>query len=112
MATVVAELHAAFEHYHWTGFYRTVRPGHLQVGPYQDEHGCIDLSFARGSAARPPGSCQHNLKMGCAVLVEIESEGISKQQIRNPGHVDTYIQSVEQRITPANGERGEDWASE
>jgi len=48
MATVVAELHAAFEHYHWTGFYRKVRPGHLQVGPYQGGHGCIDISFDRG----------------------------------------------------------------
>ena len=25
MATVVCELHNSFEHFHWTGFYRTVR---------------------------------------------------------------------------------------
>ena len=27
MATVVCELHNAFDHYHWTGFYRTTEPG-------------------------------------------------------------------------------------
>ncbi len=48
MATVVCELHHAFEHFHWTGFYRTVRPGHLQVGPYQGGHGCLDIPFERG----------------------------------------------------------------
>jgi len=48
MATVVCELHHAFEHYHWTGFYRTVRPDHLQVGPYQGGHGCLDIPFSRG----------------------------------------------------------------
>lgn len=48
MATVVGELHNAFDHYHWTGFYRRVRPAHLQVGPYQGGHGCIDISFDRG----------------------------------------------------------------
>ncbi len=48
MATVVCELHHEFEHFHWTGFYRTVRPAHLQVGPYQGGHGCIDIPFDRG----------------------------------------------------------------
>ena len=35
MATVVCELHHTFDHFHWTGFYRTVRPNHLKIGPYQ-----------------------------------------------------------------------------
>ena len=48
MATVACELHHAFDHFNWTGFYRTVRPGHLQVGPYQGGHGCIDIPFSRG----------------------------------------------------------------
>lgn len=48
MATVVCELHHAFDHYHWTGFYRTVRTEHLQVGPYQGGHGCLDIPFSRG----------------------------------------------------------------
>jgi len=48
MATVSAELHHAFAHFDWTGFYRMVRPGHLQVGPYQGGHGCIDIPVERG----------------------------------------------------------------
>ena len=48
MSTVACELHHAFDHFNWTGFYRTVRRGHLQVGPYQGGHGCIDISFGRG----------------------------------------------------------------
>lgn len=48
MATVVSELHNAFDHFHWTGFYRTVRPGHLKIGPYQGGHGCLDIPFDRG----------------------------------------------------------------
>lgn len=48
MATVVCELHHAFEAFHWTGFYRTIRENHLQVGPYQGGHGCIDIPFNRG----------------------------------------------------------------
>lgn len=48
LSTVCCELHNAFEHFHWTGFYRVVRPGHLQVGPYQGGHGCVDIAFGRG----------------------------------------------------------------
>ena len=48
MATVVCELHHAFDHFHWTGFYRTVAHKHLQVGPYQGGHGCLDIPFSRG----------------------------------------------------------------
>ena len=48
MATVVGELHNGFDHFHWTGFYRTVRPDHLEIGPYQGGHGCLDIAFGRG----------------------------------------------------------------
>ena len=48
MSTVACELHQGFDHFHWTGFYRTVRPGHLKVGPYQGGHGCLDIPFERG----------------------------------------------------------------
>ena len=48
MATVVCELHHAFEYYHWTGFYRQVEPGLLKVGPYQGGHGCLVIPFERG----------------------------------------------------------------
>lgn len=48
MASIVCELHHAFELYNWTGFYRVVRDQHLQIGPYQGGHGCVDIPFSRG----------------------------------------------------------------
>lgn len=48
MATVVCELSHAFEHFHWTGFYRAVSDRLLVVGPYQGTHGCLRIDFARG----------------------------------------------------------------
>lgn len=48
LATVAAELHHAFPHFHWVGFYRVTLPGLLKVGPYQGGHGCLTISFERG----------------------------------------------------------------
>lgn len=48
MATVVSELHNAFDDYDWTGFYRVVAPRMLAVGPYQGGHGCLRIPFERG----------------------------------------------------------------
>jgi GAF domain-containing protein len=48
MATVACELHHAFEHYDWTGFYRAVGDRELRIGPYQGTHGCLRIDFARG----------------------------------------------------------------
>ena len=48
MATVVGELHHAFDYYHWTGFYRAVSDALLVVGPYQGGHGCLRIDFVRG----------------------------------------------------------------
>lgn len=48
MATVVCELHHAFEAFHWTGFYRVTEPGLLRIGPYQGGHGCLEIAFDRG----------------------------------------------------------------
>jgi GAF domain-containing protein len=52
-ATAVAELHHAFDHYHWTGVYRVDREGgprggELVIGPYQGGHGCLRIPFERG----------------------------------------------------------------
>ena len=41
MSTVVCELHNSFDHFHWTGFYRTVQANLLKIGPYQGGHGCL-----------------------------------------------------------------------
>ncbi len=48
MATVSCELHHAFAYFHWTGFYRTIAPRLLAVGPYQGGHGCLRIPFERG----------------------------------------------------------------
>ena len=52
LATVAAELHYAFRHFHWVGFYRVVMPGLLKVGPYQCRHGCLSIPFERGVCGR------------------------------------------------------------
>ena len=52
LATVVAELRQAFDHFHWVGFYRVVSPGLLKVGPYQGGHGCLTIPFERGVCGR------------------------------------------------------------
>jgi GAF domain-containing protein len=48
LATIACELHHAFDHFDWTGFYRVVRPELLVVGPYQGGHGCLRIPFSRG----------------------------------------------------------------
>lgn len=48
MATVACELHHAFDHFDWTGFYRRSGPRKLSVGPYQGGHGCLHIDFDRG----------------------------------------------------------------
>ena len=48
MATVACELHHAFDHLSWTGFYRVSAPGRLTVGPYQGTHGCLHIRFDQG----------------------------------------------------------------
>lgn len=60
MATVACELHNAFDHYHWTGFYRTTSPGMLKIGPYQGGHGCLYIPFDKGicGAAARTGETQ------------------------------------------------------
>ena len=60
MATVVCEMHNAFDHYHWTGFCRTTSPGLLKIGPYQGGHGCLHIPFDKGicGAAARTGETQ------------------------------------------------------
>jgi GAF domain-containing protein len=48
MATTACELHHAFDHYDWTGFYRAVADDLLVIGPYQGTHGCLRIDFERG----------------------------------------------------------------
>lgn len=48
MATVACELHHAFEHFDWTGFYRVVGDDGLVIGPYQGGHGCLRIRWGHG----------------------------------------------------------------
>jgi L-methionine (R)-S-oxide reductase len=48
LTTIACELHAAFDHFDWTGFYRVTGPELLVVGPYQGSHGCLRIPFSRG----------------------------------------------------------------
>ncbi|HYD18474.1 MAG TPA: GAF domain-containing protein [Patescibacteria group bacterium] len=47
MANVAAMLKAAFD-FHWVGFYRTVEPGLLRLGPFQGPLACVDIPFTKG----------------------------------------------------------------
>ncbi len=60
MATTVCELHHAFDHYHWTGFYRNV-DGELVIGPYQGGHGCLRIAFGRGVCGTAAATLQTQL---------------------------------------------------
>ncbi len=48
LATIVCELHTAFDAFDWTGFYRVTHPKLLVIGPYQGGHGCLRIPFDRG----------------------------------------------------------------
>lgn len=54
MATIAALVHHSLG-FLWTGFYRVVAPGKLQVGPYQGSLGCIDIEFGRGVCGTAAG---------------------------------------------------------
>ena len=47
MATVTCELNAAFDYFHWTGFYRRIGD-ELVIGPYQGGHGCLRIAMGKG----------------------------------------------------------------
>ena len=48
MATVASELYHDVKGFDWVGFYRVVSPDVLKIGPYQGQHGCLVIPFARG----------------------------------------------------------------
>jgi L-methionine (R)-S-oxide reductase len=51
-ATAACEIHHAFSHHHWTGFYRHVEADMLVIGPYQGTHGCLRIPFGEGVCGR------------------------------------------------------------
>jgi GAF domain-containing protein len=47
MATIASVLHNGFG-FLWTGFYRSVTPSLLRVGPYQGTVGCLEIRVGKG----------------------------------------------------------------
>ncbi len=47
LANVAAILKQAFD-FHWVGFYRTVSPGKLVLGPFQGPLACVTIPFGKG----------------------------------------------------------------
>lgn len=59
MSMISCEVYNAFAHFNWVGFYRVVDDGTLKVGPYQGEHGCLEIPFDRGVC----GKCAREQKV-------------------------------------------------
>ena len=92
MATVVCELHHAFDYFHWTGFYRTIRPDWLQVGPYQGGHGCIDIPFSNGI---------------CGAAARTQKTQLVNDVTRFSGHIDCSPNTQSEIVVPIVTSSGE-----
>lgn len=92
MSTVACELHNAFDYFDWTGFYRTVRSSHLQVGPYQGGHGCIDIPFANGV---------------CGAAATTKTTKLVRDVSTFPGHIDCSATTRSEIVVPILSASGE-----
>ncbi|MEE2780159.1 MAG: GAF domain-containing protein [Myxococcota bacterium] len=92
MATVACELHHAFDAFHWTGFYRVVSPGLLRVGPYQGDHGCLEISFDRGV---------------CGAAARTRETQVVDDVTTFPGHIACSATTRSEIVVPICGEGGE-----
>jgi L-methionine (R)-S-oxide reductase len=84
MATMSALVHHAFGHL-WTGFYRTVAPGLLRVGPYQGTVGCLEIAFGRGVCGTAAAERR------TIVVADVE---------RFPGHITCDARSKSEIVVP------------
>lgn len=84
MATIAALIHHSLG-FLWTGFYRVVGPGVLQVGPYQGSLGCVEIKFGKGVC-------------GTAAL---ENKTIIVDDVeRFPGHISCDSRSRSEIVVP------------
>lgn len=60
-ATLACLLWETFAQASFCGFYRTVAPGVLAVGPYQGTMGCLRIAFERGICGRAARTAQTQL---------------------------------------------------
>lgn len=87
MATIAALIHHSLG-FLWTGFYRVVAPGLLQVGPYQGSLGCIDIQFGRGVC----GTCAAEKKT--VIVADVANF---------PGHISCDARSRSEIVVPVIG---------
>ena len=92
MATIICELHNAFESFDWTGFYRVIRDDHLQIGPYQGSHGCLDIPFSRGV---------------CGAAARTKSSQIVEDVENFPGHIACSSSTRSEIVIPVINKKGE-----
>lgn len=92
MATVVCELHHAFDHYDWTGFYRVTKPDLLVIGPYQGTHGCLRIAFERGV---------------CGAAARTRTTQRVDDVETFPGHIACSSSTRSEIVVPVLGARGE-----
>jgi GAF domain-containing protein len=91
MSTVVCELHHAFGYFHWTGFYRTIAPELLAVGPYQGGHGCLRIPFAKGV---------------CGAAARTRETQLVPDVEAFPGHIACSSSTRSEIVVPLVGARG------
>ncbi|MBC7532506.1 MAG: GAF domain-containing protein [Oligoflexus sp.] len=92
MATIISELHNAFETFDWTGFYRVIRDDHLQIGPYQGTHGCLDIPFSRGV---------------CGAAARTKMTQLVDDVEKFPGHIACSSSTRSEIVIPVLGKKGE-----
>jgi GAF domain-containing protein len=92
MATVTCELHHAFDHYDWTGFYRLVCPTLLVIGPYQGSHGCLRIELPRGV---------------CGTAAATKSTQLVPDVEQFPGHIACSSSTRSEIVVPLISPRGD-----
>jgi L-methionine (R)-S-oxide reductase len=87
MATISALLHHSLG-FLWTGFYRVVTPGVLQVGPYQGSVGCIEIPFGKGV---------------CGTAAAERKTIVVRDVSEFPGHISCDARSRSEIVVPVLG---------
>jgi GAF domain-containing protein len=91
MATISAVIYHSLG-FLWTGFYRVVAPGVLQVGPYQGTLGCVEILFGRGV---------------CGVAATERRTIIVRDVTEFPGHIACDARSRSEIVVPVIGRGGD-----
>lgn len=93
MASAVAVLKQAFDHYFWAGFYLVDadKPDELVVGPYQGTPACLRIPFGRGV---------------CGAAAATRTTQIVPDVHAFPGHIACDGRSESEIVVPVLGAEG------